>query len=99
MATASLNPSYSGLRDNGSTEAGILPSKTGLADQRLEWKRVLEASIWRCDSICMERQRTPVRGSSPQSTSWVGLVTVSYTMDAAFLAQLTLHPFFATCCL
>ncbi|KAL8907078.1 MAG: hypothetical protein Q9207_001619 [Kuettlingeria erythrocarpa] len=70
MATASLNPSCSGLRDNGSTETGILPSKTGLADQRLEWKRVLEASIWRCDSVCTERQRTPVRGSSPQSTSW-----------------------------
>lgn len=83
MATVSLNPSCNALRGNASTETGTPPLKTGLADEELERKRVLEASIWRCDSVCIQRRRTPDRDSPPQPMSWVSRGTVFHTVDAA----------------
>ncbi|KAL8958647.1 MAG: hypothetical protein Q9193_004339 [Seirophora villosa] len=68
MATASLSPSCSARHDNGLTQPGILPPKTVLADQKLEFECLGAASRWRCDNVCMER--TPVCDSSPQSLSW-----------------------------
>ncbi|KAL8983808.1 MAG: hypothetical protein Q9205_002045 [Flavoplaca limonia] len=54
----SLNPSYEGRRDNGLTVKDILPTKTGLADRRLD---MVEFAMWRCDSVCMGP--TPAHGS------------------------------------
>lgn len=85
MATVSLSPCCNAPRDNGCIETGIQPSKTGLADEKLESSCFAEASLWRCDSVCMER--TPVRDSSPQSTSRVSPRTVSHTTDKPPLAQ------------